>query len=173
MVPYGSVWFLMVLGFLMVLYGSLWFLLVSYGFSWFLWFILVIYGSLWFLMVPYVARFLIVPYGVLWFLMVSLLFLIGLMGFNCSLVFQLNLPVFVVSFGSLNWRVLSLVFKFGINILLIAKFLASLLFLLTLEEQLSLWYFLILVISDKLYFLNFSGIFWWQLNCSNLFPESS
>ena len=57
------------------------------------------YSYLWFLMVPYGARFLIVPYGVLWFLMVSLLFHIGLMGFNCSLVFQLNLPVFLVSFA--------------------------------------------------------------------------
>ena len=25
----------------------------------------------------------------------------------------------------------------------------------------------------KISFLDFSGVFWWQLNCSNLFPESS
>ena len=34
--------------------------------------------------------------------------------------------------------------------------------------------FHIIVVADsKYFFLDFSGVFWWQLNCSNLFPESS
>ena len=26
---------------------------------------------------------------------------------------------------------------------------------------------------EKTHFLDFSGVFWWKLNCSNLFPESN
>ena len=46
-----------------------------------------------------------------------------------------------------------------VDFLSIAKFLNCYFFLLTLEEKLSLWYLLILVFSEKLYFLTLFPIF--------------